>query len=152
MKKGESPPKGRGITVVMAIMCCILIFLAGMLFSINKKLTHVQATMERRISELEERQNSVEKSLGILKNIGPEIETVHKHWETVRKKMAAFEGALEKFVDELTESFSKEQKEKMRKALDKLFRLWEAFGEFLEELEAEDREMREGRQGEGSKD
>lgn len=144
MKKGESPPKGRGITVAMGIMCCILIFLAGMLFSINSKLTHFQAHIERRISGLEERQNSVEKSLGILKNIGPEIETGRKHWETVRKKMTAFEGALEKFVDDLTESFSEEQKEKMKKALDKLFRLWEAFGEFLEELEAEDRDMREG--------
>jgi polyhydroxyalkanoate synthesis regulator protein len=144
MKKGESPAKGRGITVAMGIMCCILIFLAGMLFSINNKLGHFQAHMERRISELEERQDSIEKSLGILKDIGPEIETVHKHWEIMRKKMAAFEGALEKFVDELTESFSEEQKERMRKALDKLFRLWEAFGEFLEDLETEDREMREG--------
>jgi len=144
MKKGESPAKGRGITIAMGIMCCILIFLAGMLFAINSKLAHFQANIERRISGLEERQNSVEKSLGILKDIGPEIETVRKHWETVRKKMAAFEGALEKFVDDLTESFSEEQKERMRKALDKFFRLWEAFGEFLEELEAEDREMREG--------
>jgi len=65
--------------------------------------------------------------------------------------MEVIQEALEKFIDELSESFSTEQKEKVKKAVDKFLRLWEAFGEFLEELEAENREIREGRQGEGSK-
>ena len=133
----------------MGIMFCILIFLGGMLFSINNKLAHFQAGIEERISELEERQNSIEQSLGFLKNIQPEIEGLHKYWESLRTKMSIIQGSLEKFIDELSESFSKEQKEKMKKALNKLFRLWEAFGDLMEELEAE---MKEGGQGEGSKD
>ena len=149
MEKGGSYLKRHGAKIVMGIMFCILIFLGGMLFSINNKLAHFQAGIEERISELEERQNSIEQSLGFLKNIQPEIEGLHKHWESLRKKMSIIQGSLEKFIDELSESFSKEQKEKMKKAVDKLFRLWEAFGDLMEELEAE---MKEGGQGEGSKD
>jgi uncharacterized coiled-coil protein SlyX len=151
MRKGESPFKGHGVKIAIGIMFCILIFFAGMLFSINKKLLDFQVSMEKRISELEKRQNSIEQSLGFLKNIGPGIEGLQKHGEALKKKMKVIQGALEKSIDELSESFSREQKEKMEKAVDKLFRLWEAFGEFMEELEAENREMKEGGQGEGSK-
>jgi len=105
--------------------------------------------MEKRVSELEKRQNSIEQSLGILKKIQPEIEGIHQHWEVLKRKMTVLQGALERFVDELSESFSKEQKEKMKKAISKLSPLWEAFGEFMEDLEAENREMKERRQGEG---
>ncbi len=150
MKKGESPFKGHGITVAMGMMVCILIFLAGMLFSINNKLADLQASVEKRISELEKRQDSIEQSLGFLKNIPPGIEGLQKHGEALKEKMKVIEGALEKFIDELSESFSTEQKEKVKKAVDKFLRLWEAFGEFLEELEAENRERKEGGQGEGS--
>ena len=149
MEKGENYLKRHGAKIVMGIMFCILIFLGGMLFSINNKLAHFQAGIEERISELEERQNSIEQSLGFLKTIQPEIEGLHKHWESLRTKMSIIQGSLEKFIDELSESFSKEQKEKMKKAVNKLFRLWEAFGDLMEELEAE---MKEGGQGEGSKD
>jgi uncharacterized coiled-coil protein SlyX len=148
MNNGESSLKGHGIKIAIF---CILIFFAVMLFSINNKLVHFQASMEMRISELEKRQSSIEQSLGFLKNIQPGFESLQKHGEALKEKMKVIEGALEKFIDELSESFSTEQKEKVKKALNKFFRLWEAFGEFLEELEAENREIREGRQGEGSK-
>jgi len=149
MRNGESSLKGHGFKIVIGMMFCILIFFAVMLFSINKKLVHFQASMEMRISELEKRQNSIEQSLGFLKNIPPGIEGLQKHGEALKEKMKVIEGAV--FIDELSESFSTEQKEKVKKAVDKFLRLWEAFGEFLEELEAENREMKEGRQGEGSK-
>ena len=151
MKNGKSSLKGHGIKIAIGMMFCISIFFAVMLFSINKKLVHFQASMEMRISELEKRQSSIEQSLGFLKNIGPGIEGLQKHGEALKEKMKVIEGALEKFIDELSESFSTEQKEKVKKALNKFFRLWEAFGEFIEELEAENREIKEGRQGEGSK-
>lgn len=151
MKNGESSLKGHGIKIAIGMMFCILIFFAVMLFSINSKLVHFQASMEMRISELEKRQSSIEQSLGFLKNIPPGIEGLQKHGEALKEKMKVIEGAVEKFIDELSESFSTEQKEKVKKAVDKFLRLWEAFGEFLEELEAENREMKEGRQGEGSK-
>ncbi len=151
MKKGESPFKGHGITVAMGMMVCILIFLAGMLFSINNKLADLQASVEKRISELEKRQDSIEQSLGFLKNIPPGIEGLQKHGEALKEKMKVIEGALEKFIDELSESFSTEQKEKVKKAVDKFLRLWEAFGELLEELDAENREIKEGGQGGGRK-
>jgi polyhydroxyalkanoate synthesis regulator protein len=132
-------------------MLCILIFLAGMLFFINNKIVHFQTRMEMRISELEKRQNSIEQSLGFLRNIPPGIESLQKHGEALKEKMEVIQEALEKFIDELSESFSTEQKEKVKKALNEFFRLWEAFGEFLEKLEAENREIKEGGQGEGSK-
>jgi predicted RNase H-like HicB family nuclease len=90
--------------------------------------------------------------VGFLKNIQPGIEGLHKHGEALKEKMKVIQEGLEKFIDDLLESFSTEQKEKVKKTLNKLFRLWEAFGEFLEELEAENREVKEGRQGEGGKD
>ena len=71
--------------------------------------------------------------------------------EALKEKMKVIQGALEKFIDELSESISREEKEKVEKALNKFFRLWEAFGEFLEELEAENRETKGGGQGEGGK-
>jgi chromosome segregation ATPase len=149
MDKGQSSLKRHGVKIVTGVMLCILIFLAGMTFSLNSKLTHFQASMEKRVSELEKRQNSIEQSLGILKKIQPEIEGIHQHWEVLKRKMTVLQGALERFVDELSEPFSKEQKEKMKKAISKLSPLWEAFGEFMEDLEAENREMKERRQGEG---
>ena len=151
MKKGESPFKGHGVKIAIGIMFCILIFLAGMLFSINNKLVDFQANIEKRISELEKRQNSIEQSLGFLKNIQPGIEGLHKHGEALKKKMEVTQEALERFIDELSESLSREQKEKVKKALNKLLRLWEVFGEFMEELEAESGEMKKGGQGEDSK-
>jgi chromosome segregation ATPase len=151
MEKEEGFLKRHGVRITMGIMFCILIFLGGMLFSINSKLINFQTRMEKRISELEKRQNSIEESLSIYKNIQPGLEGIHESWEAFKEKMGALEGAVEKFVDELSESLSKEQKEKMEKAINKLFRLWEAFGEFVEEMEAENREMREGKQGEGRK-
>ena len=151
MEKEEGFFRGHGAKITMGIMFCILIFLAGVLFSINSKLVNLQTRMEKRISELEKKQDSIEESLSILKNIQPGLEGIHESWEAFKGKMGALEGAVEKFVDELSESLSKEQKEKMEKAVNKLFRLWEAFGEFVEEMEAQNREMREGKQGEGSK-
>ena len=151
MEKEEGLFKRHGVKITMGIMFCILIFLAGMLFSINSKLVNFQTHMEKRISELEKKQNSIEESLSIFKNIQPGLEGIHENWEAFKEKMGALEGAVEKFVDELSESLSKEQKEKMEKAVNKLFRLWEAFGEFVEEMEAENQEMKEGKQGEGSK-
>jgi uncharacterized coiled-coil protein SlyX len=151
MEKGKSSLRGHGTKIIIGIVFCILIFFAGMLFSMNNKLVDFQASMERRISELEKRQDSIEQSLGILKNIQPGIEGLRKHGEALKKKMKVLQGALEKFIDELSESFSTEQKEKVKKAVDKFLRLWEAFGEFLEELEVENREMEEGGQGEDSK-
>jgi uncharacterized coiled-coil protein SlyX len=150
MEKGESALRRHGVKIALGIMFCILIFLGGMLFFINNKLVDFQVSMEKRISELEKRQNSIEQSLGFLKNIGPGIEGLQKHGEALKKKMEAIQWALEKSIDELSESFSREQKEKMKKAVDKLFRLWEAFGEFMEELEGESGEMKKGGQGEGS--
>jgi uncharacterized coiled-coil protein SlyX len=118
-----------------------------MLFSINYRLVHFQAGIEKRISELEKRQSSIEQSLGFLKNSQPGIEGLHKYGEALKEKMKVMREALGKCIDELSESFSTEQKEKVEKALNTFFRLWEAFGEFLEELEAENREIKEGRQG-----
>lgn len=152
MKKEDRSLKGHGIKIAIGIMFCILIFFSGMLFSINYRLVHFQAGIEKRISELEKRQSSIEQSLGFLKNIQPGIEGLHKYGEALKEKMKVMQEALGKFIDELSESFSTEQKEKVKKALNKFFRLWEAFGEFLEELEAENREIKEGRQGEGGKD
>ena len=151
MKKEEGLFKRHGVKITMGIMFCILIFFAGMLFSINSKLVNFQTRMEKRIAELEKRQNSIEESLSIFKNIQPGIEGIHKNWEAIKEKMVALEGAVGKFVDELSESLSKEQKEKMEKAVNKLFRLWEVFGEFMEEMETENREMRKEGQGEKSK-
>jgi uncharacterized coiled-coil protein SlyX len=151
MKKGESFLEGRGVKIVMGIMFCMLIVLVGMLFSMNKKLVHFQTSMETRIAGLEKRQDSIEQSLGLLKDIEPGIEGLRKHGEALKKKMKVLQGALEKFIDELSESLSTEQKEEVKKALDKLFRLWEAFGDFMEELEAENRETKGGGQGEGGK-
>jgi predicted transcriptional regulator len=152
MEKGESPLKGHGAKIAMGIMFCILVFLAGMMFSINNRLTDFQASTEKRISRLEERQHSIEESLGILKDIQPELEGAHRHWEALKEKMTVLQGAVEKLVDEFSESLSEEQKEKMKKAFNKLFRLWEIFGEFVEELGAENRGTKGGGQeGEGSK-
>ena len=117
MKKGESPFKGHGVKIAIGIMFCILIFLAGMLFSINNKLVDFQANIEKRISELEKRQNSIEQSLGFLKNIQPGIEGLHKHGEALKNKMEVIQEALERFIDELSESLSREQKEKVKKPL-----------------------------------
>jgi len=152
VESGKNSLKRHGAKIAMGIMFCILVLLAGMVFSMNSKLVHFQTRVEKRISELEKRQDSIEKNLGILKNIGPGLEGLHKHWEALREKMEVLEGAVEKFVDELSESFSREQKEKMKRAVDKLFRLWGAFGELMEEFEAEHREMKEGGEGEGNKD
>jgi len=151
MEKEEGLFKRHGVKIALGIMFCILVFFAGMLFSINSKLVNFQTRMEKRISELEKRQNSLEESLSIFKNIQPGIEGIHKNWEAIKEKMVALEGAVGKFVDELSESLSKEQKEKMEKAVNKLFRLWEVFGEFMEEMETENREMRKEGQGEMSK-
>jgi len=151
MEKGESVLRGYGIKIAIGILFCIVIFFAGMLFSINNKLVHFQATIEKRISELENRQGSIEQSLGFLRSIQPGIEGLHKHGEALKEKMKVIQGALEKFIDELSESISREEKEKVEKALNKFFRLWEAFGEFMKELEAENRETKGGGQGEGGK-
>jgi len=86
MKKGESSPKGHGIKIAIGMMLCILIFLAGMLFFINNKLVDLQASVEKRISELEKRQNSIEQSLGFLKNIQPGFESLHEHREALKRK------------------------------------------------------------------
>lgn len=150
MEKGESVLRGHGIKIAIGILFCIVIFFAGMLFSINNKLVHFQATMEKRISELENRQSSIEQSLGFLRSIQPGIEGLHKHGEALREKMKVMQEALGKFIDELSESLNTEQKEKVEKALNKFFRLWEALGEFLEELGAENRETKQ-QQGEGGK-
>jgi hypothetical protein len=120
-----------------------------MMFSINNRLRDFQTSMEKRISRLEERQRSIEETLVILKDIQPGLEGVHRHWEALKEKMTLIEGAIEKLVDEFSESLSKEQKEKMRKALNKLFRLWEVFGERVEEFEGEKSGMKGGKQGEG---
>lgn len=152
MEKEESSLKRHGMKIAMGIMFCILILFAGMLFSINYRLIHFQASIEKRISELEKRQSSIEQSLGFLKNIQPGIEVLHRYGEALKEKMKVMQDALERFIEELSGSFSTEQKEKVKKALDKVFRLWKAFGEFLEELEAENREIKEGGQGEGGKD
>jgi len=148
MKKGASPLKRHGAKIAMGIMFCILVFLAGMMFSINHRLLKLQASMEERIAELEERQRSVEESLGILKDIQPKLEGVHRHWEAFKEKMTVLQGAVEKLVDEFSESLSEEQKEKMEKALNKLFRLWEIFGELVEELEGENSGTKGEEQGE----
>jgi predicted transcriptional regulator len=149
MEKGESPLKGHGAKIALGIMFCILVFLAGMMFSMNHRLLKFQASMEERIAELEERQHSIEESLGILKDIQPKLEGAHRHWEAFKEKMTVLQGAVEKLVDEFSESLSEEQKEKMKKALNKLFRLWEIFGELVEELEGENRGTKGGEQGEG---
>ncbi|MFQ6078117.1 MAG: hypothetical protein ACE5NJ_03145 [Thermodesulfobacteriota bacterium] len=150
MKKEGSSLKGHGIKIAIGIMFCILVFFAAMLFSIHGKLVHFQINMEKRISELEKRQSSIEQSLGFLKNLQPGIEGLLKHGEVLKEKMKVIQEDLGKFVDELSESFSTEQKEKVKKAVDKFFRLWETFGEFLEELEAENRETKQ-QQGKGGK-
>jgi uncharacterized coiled-coil protein SlyX len=150
MKKEDRSLKGHGIKIAIGIMFCILIFFTGMLFSINYRLVHFQAGIEKRISELERRQSSIEQSLGFLKNIQPGIEGLHEHGEALKEKMKVIQEGLEKFIDELSESLNTEQKEKVEKALNKFFRLWEAFGEFLEELGAENRETKQ-QQGEGGK-
>ena len=117
--------------------------------AIVTKLRKFQASMEERIAELDERQYSIEESLGILKDIQSELEGAHRHWEAFKEKMTVLQGAVEKLVDEFSESLSEEQKEKMKKALNKLFRLWEVFGELVEELEGENRGTKGGEQGEG---
>ncbi len=150
MKKEGSSLKGHGIKIAIGVMFCILVFFAGMLFSINNRLVHFQASMEKRISELEKRQSSIEQSLGFLKNIEPGIEALHKHGEALKEKMKVIQEALGKFVDELSGSFSPEQKEEVKKALDKFSRLWEALGEFVEELKVENQETKQ-EQGEGGK-
>ena len=149
MEKGESSFKRHGAKIAMGIMFCILVFLAGMMFSINHRLLKLQTNMEGRIAELEERQHSLEGSLGLLRNIQPELEGVHRHWEALKEKMTVLQGAVEKFIDEFSESLGEEQKEKMEKALNKLFRLGEIFGELLEELGAENRGTKGGGQDEG---
>jgi predicted transcriptional regulator len=149
MEKGESSFKRHGAKIAMGIMFCILVFLAGMMFSINHRLLKLQASMEERIAELEERQHSLEGSLGLLKDIQPELEGIHRHWEALKEKMTVLQGMVEKLVDEFSDSLSQEQKEKMKKALDKLFRLGEIFGELLEELEGENRGKKGEGQGEG---
>jgi predicted nucleic acid-binding Zn-ribbon protein len=152
MEKGESSSRGYGMKIVIGIMLCILIVLGGMLFSINSKLDHLQASMEKRISALEKKQDSLEQSLVFLKDIQPEIESLQRRWEALKEKMTVIQQAVEKFIDEILESFSSEQKEKVKKAFDKFFRLWEAFGEFIEEIETEIGETQRERQGEGGKE
>ena len=115
MEKGKSSLRGHGTKIIIGIMFCILIFFAGMLFSMNKKLVHFQTSMERRIAELERRQDSIEQSLGLLKDIQPGIEGLRKHGEALKKKMKVLQGALEKFIDELSESISREDKEQVKK-------------------------------------
>ena len=149
MEKGEASFTRHGVKIALGIVFCVLVFLAGMMFSINNRLIDFQASMDKRISMLEERQHSIEKSLGILKDIQPELEGIHRHWEAFKEKMTVLQGAVEKLVDEFSESLSEEQKEKMKKALNKLFRLGEIFGELLEELGGENRGNKGGGQGEG---
>jgi chromosome segregation ATPase len=149
MEKGESPLKRHGVTIALGVMVCVLVFMAGMMFSIHHRLSKFQASMEERISELEERQHSIEENLGILKDFQPELEGIHRHWKALKEKVAIIEGALERLVDEFSESLDEKQKEKMKKTLNKLVRLWEVFGELLEELGAENRGTKGGGQGEG---
>lgn len=151
MEKGNNSPKGHGITIAMGVIVCILIFLGVMLFSINSKLANLQTSMEERITALEMRQDSLEKSFGFLKDVQPEIESLQRRWADVKEKVAIIRGAVEKFIDEFLESLSTEQEERVKQAVDKLFRLMEAFGEFAEELEDEGNQPEEGRQTEGGK-
>ena len=151
MEKGNNSPKGHGITIAMGVMVCILIFLGVMLFSINSKLANLQTNMERRITALEKRQDSIEKSFGFLKDVQPEIESLQRQWAGIKEKVAAIRGAVEKFIDEFLESVSTEQGERVKQAVDKLFRLLEAFGEFVEELETDKKEKKDTGEGEANK-
>jgi len=151
MEKGDNAPKGHGITIAMGVMVCILIFLGVMLFSINSKLANLQTSMERRITALEKRQDSIEKSFGFLKDVQPEIESLQRQWAGIKEKVAAIRGAVEKFIDEFLESVSTEQGERVKQAVDKLARLLEAFGEFVEELETDKKEKKDTGEGEANK-
>lgn len=151
MEKGNNSPKGHGITIAMGVMVCILIFLGVMLFSINSKLANLQTSMEERITALEMRQDSIERSFGFLKDVQPEIESLQRRWADIKEKVARIRGDVEKFIDEFLKSLSTEQEERVKQAVDKLFHLMEAFGEFVEELEAERDQPEKGRQAEGGK-
>lgn len=151
MEKGKGPLRGQGVTIARAIMVCMLIFLAAMLFSINSKLINLQTSMEERITALEMRQDSLEKSFGFLKDVQAEIESLQRRWAGVKEKVAAIGGAVEEFIDEFLESLSTEKEERVKQVVDKLFRLLEAFSESVEELETERNQPEEGRQTEGGK-
>jgi len=151
MEKGKGPLRGQGVTIARGIMVCMLIFLAAMLFSMNSKLVNLQTSMEERITVLEMRQDSLEKSFGFLKDVQAEIESLQRRWAGVKEKVAAIGGAVEEFIDEFLESLSTEKEERVKQAVDKLFRLLEAFSESVEELEAERNQPEEGRQTEGGK-
>lgn len=151
MEKGDNSPKGHGITIAMGVMVCILIFLGVMLFSINSKLSNLQTSMERRISALEKRQDSIEKSFGFLKDVQPEIESLQRRWTGIQENVAALRGAVEKFMDEFLESVSTEQVERVKHAVDKLVRLLEACGEFVEELEVDKKQKKDTGEGGANK-
>ena len=151
MEKGKGPLRGQGVTIARGIMVCMLIFLAAMLFSMNSKLVNLQTSMEERITVLEMRQDSLEKSFGFLKDVQAEIESLQRRWAGVKEKVAAIGGAVEEFIDEFLESLSTEKEERVKQAVDKLFRLLEAFSESVEELEAERNQPEKRRQAEGGK-
>ena len=151
MEKGDNSPKGRGITIAMGVIVCILIFLGVMLFSINSKLADLQTSMERRITALEKRQDTIEKSFGFLKDVQTGIESVQKRWAGIKEKVAAIREAVEKFIDEFLESVNTEEGERVKQAVDKLVRLLEAFGEFVEELETDKKEKKDTGEGEANK-